>query len=116
MQLTEAIRVGFNIEEGPCIKSIKSSLTSLGVCCQRYYGGIFVGNHVHNILKVYGCAMLCGPDIYSLHAYIKTFCSFVPKITENSPELKLEAEAVGHKFNTILMQFSECQFFMTVQY
>ena len=32
---------------------VQSCLNSLGVCRQRYYGGIFVGNHVHTILKVF---------------------------------------------------------------
>ena len=58
--LRETIQMGFNLEEGPCIKGIESCLTSFGVCRQRYYGGIFVGNHVH---KIYACAMLCGHDM-----------------------------------------------------
>eukprot|EP00731_Ephydatia_muelleri_P029391 Em0020g1035a len=88
--LRETIQMGFNLEEGPCIKGIESCLTSFGVCRQRYYGGIFVGNHVHKILKP---------------ANVDTLCSCVLKATENVPELKLEAVAV-HR--TILMQFSEC--------
>ena len=47
---------GFNIDEGPCIKSIQMCLNDIGVCHQRYYGGIFVGNHVHAMLKVYNSA------------------------------------------------------------
>ena len=50
--LRETIQMDFNLEEGPYIKGIESCLTSLGVCRQWYYGGIFVGNHVHKILKV----------------------------------------------------------------
>eukprot|EP00731_Ephydatia_muelleri_P038374 Em0736g4a len=91
--LRETIQMGFNLEEGPCIKGIESCLTSFGVCRQRYYGGIFVGNHVHKILKP---------------ANVDTLCSCVLKATENVPELKLEAVAVHQKFRTILMQFSEC--------
>ncbi|KAL5482018.1 hypothetical protein EMCRGX_G022297 [Ephydatia muelleri] len=87
------VQMGFNLEEGPCIKGIESCLTSFGVCRQRYYGGIFVGNHVHKILKP---------------ANVDTLCSCVLKATENVPELKLEAVAVHQKFRTILMQFSEC--------
>ena len=56
--------MGFNLQEGPCIKAIEDCLTVLGVCLQRYFGGIFVGNHVHKILKVcYVCAVLCGFDV-----------------------------------------------------
>ena len=40
------------MDDGPCIKRVQSCLDSFGVCRQRYYGGIFVGNHVHKILKV----------------------------------------------------------------
>ena len=47
---------GFNNDEGPCIKSIQMCLNDIGVCNQHYYGGIFVGNHVYAMLKVYKAA------------------------------------------------------------
>ena len=33
-------------------KEWKKSLDAIGVYRQKYYGGIFVGNHVHKILQV----------------------------------------------------------------
>ena len=50
--LEQKISKGFNVEDGPCMKSIQSCLNRLGVCRQHYYVDIFVGNHVHTILKV----------------------------------------------------------------
>jgi len=54
--IRHAVTKGFNIDEGPCIKCTEKCLNDIGVCHQRYYGGIFVGNHVHTILKVYEAA------------------------------------------------------------
>mgnify|MGYP003417598378 FL=1 len=50
--IEDTIAKGFKMDDGPCIKSVKCCLDSFGVCRQHYYGGIFVGNHVHKILKV----------------------------------------------------------------
>ena len=50
--LRQSIQNEFSLDDGPFIKSVKSCLDLLGVCQQPYYGGIFVGNHVHKILQV----------------------------------------------------------------
>ena len=34
-------------------QALDSALASFNVCRQAYYGGTFVGNHVHRTLKVY---------------------------------------------------------------
>eukprot|EP00731_Ephydatia_muelleri_P019270 Em0012g95a len=91
--ITETVNKGFKMDDGPCIKRVQSCLDSFGVCRQRYYGGIFVGNHVHIILKP---------------SNIEELCSCILTATANSPELNDEAEAVHARFLTLLKQFSEC--------
>ena len=43
---------GFSVKEGPFIKELGSTLQSIGVHRQQYFGGAFIGNHVHKALKV----------------------------------------------------------------
>ena len=41
------------MEEGPFNKGLDGALKSFHVQREAYYGGTFVGNHVHRYLKVY---------------------------------------------------------------
>ena len=43
---------GFSKKEGPFVKALDDALQSVGVHRQQYFGGAFVGNHVHQVLKV----------------------------------------------------------------
>ncbi len=52
MDLNAQINKGFNKEDGPFIKALDTALKSFKVERQAYYGGTFVGNHVHKCLKV----------------------------------------------------------------
>ena len=45
-------RKGFPQEEGPFVRSLDTALKTFAVEQQAYYGGTFVGNHVHRTLKV----------------------------------------------------------------
>ncbi|KAL5515286.1 hypothetical protein EMCRGX_G000435 [Ephydatia muelleri] len=47
-----AVKKGFNEKEGPFVKRLDSALQEIGVQCQQYFGGAFIGNHVHKALKV----------------------------------------------------------------
>ena len=38
--------------EGPFVRGLDEALVSFNVQWQSYYGGTFVGNHVHTALKV----------------------------------------------------------------
>ena len=54
----ESLEKGFN--DHSFVKGISTTLDAMGVHRQKYYGGIFVGNHVHKILQVSLCAsILC---------------------------------------------------------
>ena len=43
---------GFSLKDGPFVKALDGALKSFKVERQAYYGGTFVGNHVHKTLKV----------------------------------------------------------------
>ena len=49
----EKVRKGFTPEEGPFVRALDEALSSFNVQRQAYYGGMFVGNHVHRTLQVY---------------------------------------------------------------
>ena len=40
------------IEEGPIIRQLEKNQRQFHIPMQAYYGGTFVGNHVHRSLKV----------------------------------------------------------------
>jgi hypothetical protein len=42
----------FSREEGPFVQALDEALSSFNVQRQAYYGGKFIGNHVHCTLKV----------------------------------------------------------------
>ena len=46
------MKKGFNEKEGPFVKRLDSALQEIGVQRQQYFGGAFIGNHVHKALKV----------------------------------------------------------------
>ena len=46
----------FRMEEGPFVKALDTAIKSFNVQRQAYYSGTFVGNHVHQTLKVPNCA------------------------------------------------------------
>ena len=42
----------FETQEGPFVQSLDMALSSFNVERQAYHGGSFIGNHVHQCLKV----------------------------------------------------------------
>lgn len=51
-ELMDLAHKGFNINDGPFVKQLLVTLDSIGVHRQKYYGSIFVGNHIHKMLQV----------------------------------------------------------------
>ena len=41
------MKKGLNEKEGPFVKRLDSALQEIGVQPQQYFGGAFIGNHVH---------------------------------------------------------------------
>ena len=64
------VKKGFTSEEGPFTNSLDKALSSFNVERQAYYGGTFVGNHVHRSLKVY---MYTNPYCYDKFLHVYTF-------------------------------------------
>ncbi|KAL5481525.1 hypothetical protein EMCRGX_G021706 [Ephydatia muelleri] len=56
---TATVKKGFSIKDGPFVKELDSALQSIGVHRQQYFGGAFVGNHVHKTLKLSNIQTLC---------------------------------------------------------
>eukprot|EP00731_Ephydatia_muelleri_P001906 Em0001g1906a len=52
-------KLGFSNKEGPFVKALDDALQSIGVHRQQYFGGAFVGNHVHQALKECNIQKLC---------------------------------------------------------
>ena len=51
-ELKAVVSERFNLSEGPFFRRLHNTLQELEVHRQAYQGGIFVGNHVHKLLKV----------------------------------------------------------------
>ena len=50
--LEAKVKKGFSLTDGPFVKDLENAFN---VHRQQYYGGIFVGNHIHKTLKVMSC-------------------------------------------------------------
>ena len=42
----------FAYHDGPFVKKLDEALHSFNVHRQQYFGGVFVGNHIHKTLQV----------------------------------------------------------------
>jgi hypothetical protein len=51
--VTGRLQRNFAKEDGPFVRALDSALESFNVSRQAYYGGTFIGNHVHRCLEVY---------------------------------------------------------------
>lgn len=47
------LKKGFDKHEGVFVRGLDKALSSFNVERQAYFGGTFIGNHVHRALKVY---------------------------------------------------------------
>ena len=52
IHLRDFCNKGFEMSEGPFVCSLDKALGAMNVHRQAYYGGTFIGNHVHKCLKV----------------------------------------------------------------
>uniref|UniRef100_A0A1X7UAJ2 Uncharacterized protein n=1 Tax=Amphimedon queenslandica TaxID=400682 RepID=A0A1X7UAJ2_AMPQE len=48
---TKIVSKGFDREDGFFVKSLDDALASFNVERKAYYGGLFIGNHIHRALK-----------------------------------------------------------------
>eukprot|EP00731_Ephydatia_muelleri_P035983 Em0187g6a len=91
--LMEILKKEFDLNDGSFVKGIEESLDAIGVHRQKYFGGIFVGNHVHKILQPSNVEMLCSSVLKTAHI----LGVFIPEVHE-----------VYTKFHSILSKFGRC--------
>eukprot|EP00731_Ephydatia_muelleri_P025532 Em0017g615a len=91
---TAVVTREFPLNEGPFVKELDMDLQSIGVHRQQYFGGTFVGNHVHKTLKL--------PNI-------NTLCSAICKLAESSLPQKSEMVATRTMiFKNAFSKFAKC--------
>eukprot|EP00731_Ephydatia_muelleri_P021065 Em0013g792a len=92
--ITDELSKGFATHEGPFVKELDSTLQMLGVTRQQYFGGVFVGNHVHKSLQISSIEALCG-------AMVATALREIPSILS-------DVMVTATTFRSILSQFGRC--------
>ncbi|KAL5491856.1 hypothetical protein EMCRGX_G017221 [Ephydatia muelleri] len=91
---TATVRRGYSEKEGPFVKTLDNALQSFGVQRQQYFGGAFIGNHVHKALKV--------PNI-------QTLCTSISKMAlEKLPHRSGEVAGQVSKFITAFSLYGTC--------
>jgi len=110
------VKEPFLVGEGPCVQTLDKVLGDIGVERQAYYGGTFVGNHVHKCCKVHNCTMVCEkfPIIPHLHVLsqdenIIHICqSIVDKTQALCHPVTDDAVVIRDRFITALRLFGRC--------
>ncbi len=100
------------------VKALDRALASFNVQRQAYYGGTFVGNHVHRCLKVsVNCTQITTSIIYVPIAHNfqqkpqnnETLCSTVTDVAEqHAASLLPAARAVAVRFRQVFTLFESC--------
>ncbi|KAL5473227.1 hypothetical protein EMCRGX_G027683 [Ephydatia muelleri] len=91
---TATVKKGFSVKEGPFVKKLDSALQSIGVHRQQYFGGAFVGNHVHKALKL--------ANIQTLSKSLAQ--TALNKLPNRSTEAKRRSEMLVNAFS----MFAQC--------
>ena len=115
--LSRRLRQGFASQDGVLVKALDSALASFNVQRQTYYGGTFVGNHVHRYLKVcilsaYELKGICLPNSVPSHFKpdnSEKLCSAVTDVAQqHAPTLLPAAQMVADKFRRVFSLFGAC--------
>ena len=67
--LTQRLAAGFSTVDGVFVKALDKALSSFNVERQAYYGGTFIGNHVHKCLEVLQMLKHMLASGYKTHIY-----------------------------------------------
>ena len=110
------VKEPFLVGEGPCVQTLDRALGDIGIERQAYYGGTFVGNHVHKCCKVHNYTMVCEkfPIIPHLHVLsqdenIIHICqSIVNKTQVLCPPVTDDAVVICDCFITASRLFGRC--------
>eukprot|EP00731_Ephydatia_muelleri_P031077 Em0022g591a len=92
---SNAVEKGFNKHEGPFVQGLDTALKSFKVKRQQNFGGVFVGNHIHKVLKWHMRSaqllltqyrqQLRSSQLYSPSIYDQLFIDEL-KVTELAPD------------------------------
>ena len=115
-ELDRVVKKKFSRSDGPFVKSLDRVLSSFHVERQAYYGGTFVGNHVHSCLKVsieVGLLMFtffrCVYRTYTYQANHINMCDSVPALALlQCPSLVTRAQQIAKRHQKALVLFSNC--------
>ena len=78
------VKKGFSEKKGSFVRHLDSALQLIGVQRQQYFGGAFVGNHVHKVLKVH---ILCFMQTINHENFfqlpnVKTLCTAISQMAQ----------------------------------
>ncbi len=110
---TKVLEEKFKQKDGPVYRTLDPALAQLHVERQAYHGGIFVGNHVHKLLKD-----STQPDRWIrdttqitviLESSAEVLCSGIVRVArEMCPELLPLATEVHTRFTEVLRLYAKC--------
>jgi hypothetical protein len=116
--ITDELNKGFATHEGPFVKELDSTLQMLGVTRQQYFGGVFVGNHVHKSLQARILIKIrtITPCMYYrilMHQFyissIEALCGAMAATAQREiPSILSDVMATATTLRSILAQFGSC--------
>ncbi|KAL5516261.1 hypothetical protein EMCRGX_G001547 [Ephydatia muelleri] len=74
---SNAVEKGFNKHERPFVQGLDTALQSFKVKRQQYFNGVFVGNHIHKVLKPSNISIMCSSMIQVAHEKCPTLVDTV---------------------------------------
>ena len=112
--IRDELKKGFATHDGPFVKELDNTLQMLGVSRQQYFGGVFVGNHVHKSLqariltKDKNSTLYTGSHEFQISS-IEALCgSMVATAQREIPSILSDVMATATMFRNILAQFGHC--------
>ena len=102
------------MSEGPFVRSLDKALGTMNVHRQAYYGGTFIGNHVHKCLKLSNYNIITinqnlltifRPQPQNVHA----LCTAPVVLAQQTcPALTATAQSICVKQEKVMGLFSDC--------
>ncbi|KAL5517678.1 hypothetical protein EMCRGX_G003271 [Ephydatia muelleri] len=93
LDIEKIIKEGFKLHDGPFVKGLDVALQNIGVERQQYFGGTFVGNHIHKTLKP---------------TNLKLLCSSIKNVAQQYPVLLMDAQQVADTFEGAFARLGAC--------
>ena len=84
-----------SVKHGPCERTIDPVLQKHNICRQKYFGGTFIGNHIHYALQRQVTHQLT-------HAHIEV-------VAERCPEMLFEAFIVAERYSKLMTKYADCR-------